>query len=159
MQHRKPDSAWHWLQLKRDAIRQILGFVIGEPPVDPFAQSQTPGVPMAAVATGPPGPSQQRKSAAPRDRTTASPAVLIRRRPSRAASVVEIACLLCFASAATGAPCHFSPASETRRYTNGLSVHSALLAVGGSQNIGSALCVRIVGSMPIAERSDRNHAP
>jgi hypothetical protein len=35
------------LHLKRDEIHQILGFFIGEPPVDPFAQA-------AALATGPP---------------------------------------------------------------------------------------------------------
>ena len=39
------DSTWDWLQLKRDAVRQTLGFFIGEAPVDPFA---------AALATGPP---------------------------------------------------------------------------------------------------------
>jgi hypothetical protein len=33
------------LQLKRDAVHQIFGFFIGEPPLDPFA---------AALATGPP---------------------------------------------------------------------------------------------------------
>jgi hypothetical protein len=42
---KKLDSTWDWLQLDRDAIRQILGFFIGEPPVDPFA---------AVTATGPP---------------------------------------------------------------------------------------------------------
>ena len=44
-QDRKLDSSWDWLRLKRDEIREILGFFIGEPPVDPFA---------AAQATGPP---------------------------------------------------------------------------------------------------------
>jgi hypothetical protein len=44
-QDRKLDSTWDWLQLKRDEIRERLGFLIGEPPVDPFA---------AALATGPP---------------------------------------------------------------------------------------------------------
>ena len=44
-QEKKLDSTWDWLQLDRDAIRQILGFFIGEPPVDPFA---------AVTATGPP---------------------------------------------------------------------------------------------------------
>jgi len=43
-QDRKPGSTLDWLHLKRDEIRQVLGFFIGEPPVDPFA----------AVATGPP---------------------------------------------------------------------------------------------------------
>ena len=44
-QDKKLDSTWDWLRLKPDAIRQVLGFFIGEPPVDPFA---------AALATGPP---------------------------------------------------------------------------------------------------------
>jgi hypothetical protein len=34
-----------WLHLKRDEIRQVLGFFIGETPVDPFA---------TVLATGPP---------------------------------------------------------------------------------------------------------
>jgi hypothetical protein len=46
-QDRKLDSTWDWLHLKRDEIRQVLGFFIGEEPVDPFA-------PAAALATGPP---------------------------------------------------------------------------------------------------------
>jgi hypothetical protein len=46
-QDRKIGSSLDWLQLKRDEIRQILGFFIGEPPVNPFA-------PDAAPATGPP---------------------------------------------------------------------------------------------------------
>ncbi len=44
-QGKKLDSSWDWLRLKPDAIREILGFFIGEPPVDPFA---------APLATGPP---------------------------------------------------------------------------------------------------------
>jgi hypothetical protein len=44
-QDKKLDSTWDWLQLKPDEIREILGFFIGEPPVDPFA---------VALATGPP---------------------------------------------------------------------------------------------------------
>jgi len=47
-QDKKLDSTWDWLQLKRDEIREVLGFFIGEPPVDPFC------APVAAVATGPP---------------------------------------------------------------------------------------------------------
>ena len=51
---RKPDSSpesnWDWRDLRRDAIRQVLGFFIGEPPVDPFAQSPT----SCTAATGPP---------------------------------------------------------------------------------------------------------
>ena len=41
-QDRKLGSTLDWLHLKRDELRQVLGFFIGEPPVDPFA----------AVATG-----------------------------------------------------------------------------------------------------------
>jgi hypothetical protein len=37
-----------WLHLKRDEIRQVLGFFIGEPPVDPFSARAAP------LATGPP---------------------------------------------------------------------------------------------------------
>ena len=47
-QDKKLDSTLDWLQLKRDEIRQVLGFFIGEPPVDPFADSTAP------LATGPP---------------------------------------------------------------------------------------------------------
>jgi hypothetical protein len=47
-QDRKLDSTWDWLHLKRDAIHQILGFFIGEEPVDPFC------APVPALATGPP---------------------------------------------------------------------------------------------------------
>jgi hypothetical protein len=46
-QDHKLDSTSDWLHLKRDGIRQVLGFFIGEEPVDPFAQA-------AAPATGPP---------------------------------------------------------------------------------------------------------
>ena len=44
-QDKKLGSTLDWLQLKRDEIRERLGFFIGEPPVDPFAH---------ALATGPP---------------------------------------------------------------------------------------------------------
>ncbi len=44
-QDRKLDSTWDWLRLKRDELRQVLGFFIGEPPIDPFP---------TAPATGPP---------------------------------------------------------------------------------------------------------
>ena len=47
-QDRKLDSTWDWLQLKRDELRQVLGFFIGEPPVDPFCDATVP------LATGPP---------------------------------------------------------------------------------------------------------
>jgi len=53
-QDKKRGSTLDWLQPKRDEIRQILGFFIGEPPVNPFGQSATPGVPATALATGPP---------------------------------------------------------------------------------------------------------
>jgi hypothetical protein len=46
-QDKKLGSTLDWLHLKRDAIREILGFFIGEEPVDPFA-------PPEALATGPP---------------------------------------------------------------------------------------------------------
>jgi hypothetical protein len=46
-QDRNPDANWDWLDLTRDALRQVLGFFIGEPPVNPFD-------PAAAMATGPP---------------------------------------------------------------------------------------------------------
>jgi hypothetical protein len=42
-----PNTNWDWLRLKRDAVRQVLGFFIGEPPINPLA-------PDAATATGPP---------------------------------------------------------------------------------------------------------
>jgi hypothetical protein len=44
-QDKKLDSTWDWLRLTRDEVRQILGFFIGEEPVDPFA---------TVLATGPP---------------------------------------------------------------------------------------------------------
>jgi hypothetical protein len=46
-QDRKPDANWDWLNMSRDALRQILGFFIGEPPVNPLG-------PDTATATGPP---------------------------------------------------------------------------------------------------------
>ncbi len=50
-QDKKLGSTWDWLHLKRDEIRQVLGFFIGEAPVNPFGQSPAHG---AAPATGPP---------------------------------------------------------------------------------------------------------
>jgi hypothetical protein len=44
-QDKKLGSTLDWLHLKRDEIRQVLGFFIGETPVDPFA---------TVLATGPP---------------------------------------------------------------------------------------------------------
>jgi hypothetical protein len=46
-QDRKPGSNWDWVRMKHDVIRQILGFFIGEPPVNPLELA-------AAIATGPP---------------------------------------------------------------------------------------------------------
>jgi len=47
-QDKKLDCTWDWLHLKRDEIRQALGFFIGEPPVDPYSGLTAP------LATGPP---------------------------------------------------------------------------------------------------------
>ena len=47
-QDSKLGSTLDWLHLKRDEIRQVLGFFIGEPPVDPFSG------PTAPLATHPP---------------------------------------------------------------------------------------------------------
>ena len=44
---KQQDSNWDWLRMKRDTLRQTLGFFIGEPPVNPLQ-------PAAAIATGPP---------------------------------------------------------------------------------------------------------
>ncbi len=46
-QDRKPDANWDWLNMTRDALRQVLGFFIGEPPVNPLGCD-------AAIATVPP---------------------------------------------------------------------------------------------------------
>ena len=46
-QDRVRDSNWDWVRMTRDQIRQVLGFFIGEPPVNPFD-------PAAAIATAPP---------------------------------------------------------------------------------------------------------
>jgi hypothetical protein len=46
-QDRKPHANWDWINASRDALRQVLGFFIGEPPVNPLE-------PAAAIATGPP---------------------------------------------------------------------------------------------------------
>ena len=46
-QDRVRDSNWDWVRMSRDGIRQVLGFFIGEPPVNPLD-------PAAAVATAPP---------------------------------------------------------------------------------------------------------
>ena len=44
-QDKKLGSTFDWLRLKRDEIRLVLGFFIGEPPVDPFAKSPAPYAP------------------------------------------------------------------------------------------------------------------
>ncbi len=46
-QDRNRDANWDWLNPTRDALRQVLGFFIGEPPVNPLD-------PAAAIATAPP---------------------------------------------------------------------------------------------------------
>ena len=48
---RRPTSNWHWWDLNRETIRKVLGFFIGETPVDPFGLSPPP---VATAATGPP---------------------------------------------------------------------------------------------------------
>jgi hypothetical protein len=53
-QDRKPGSDWSWMELTRDGLRRVLGFCIGEAPVDPFAPLEAPGAMVAATATGPP---------------------------------------------------------------------------------------------------------
>ena len=44
-QDRNPKATWDWLNLGRDAPRQILGFFIGEPPVNPFDPAAMSTVP------------------------------------------------------------------------------------------------------------------
>ncbi len=46
-QERKPNANWDWINMSREAMRQVLGFFIGEPPVNPLD-------PAAAIATAPP---------------------------------------------------------------------------------------------------------
>jgi len=46
-QDRTPGATWDWLHPTRETIRQVLGFFIGEPPVNPLD-------PAAAIATAPP---------------------------------------------------------------------------------------------------------
>jgi hypothetical protein len=43
-----------WPEETRDGIRRVLGFIIGEPPRDPFAVLAGPGAGVATGATGPP---------------------------------------------------------------------------------------------------------
>ena len=35
-QDRNPNATWDWLNMSRNALRQVLGFFIGEPPVNPL---------------------------------------------------------------------------------------------------------------------------
>jgi hypothetical protein len=53
-QDRRPTSAWKWWDLKRDETRAVLGFFVGEEPVDPFGLRPGRGTLTPAVATGPP---------------------------------------------------------------------------------------------------------
>ena len=46
-QDRNPNANWDWLNMGRDKLREVLGFFIGEPPVNPLD-------PAAAIATAPP---------------------------------------------------------------------------------------------------------
>ena len=46
-QDRNPKATWDWINMSRDKLRQVLGFFIGEPPVNPLD-------PAAALATAPP---------------------------------------------------------------------------------------------------------
>ncbi len=46
-QDRLHDPNWDWLNMPRDALRHVLGFFIGEPPINPLD-------PAAAIATAPP---------------------------------------------------------------------------------------------------------
>ena len=46
-QDRNPKATWDWVNMTREAMRQALGFFIGEPPVNPLD-------PAAALATAPP---------------------------------------------------------------------------------------------------------
>jgi len=46
-QDHNPNATWDWITMSRDALRQVLGFFIGEPPVNPLD-------PAAAIATAPP---------------------------------------------------------------------------------------------------------
>jgi hypothetical protein len=53
-QDSKRSSDWGWVEMTRDGLRRVLGFCIGEPPVDPFSPLTAPGAMVAAAATGPP---------------------------------------------------------------------------------------------------------
>ena len=53
-QDRRPTTTWKWWNLTREETRAVLGFFVGEEPVDPFRPSPLPGALIPAVATGPP---------------------------------------------------------------------------------------------------------
>jgi hypothetical protein len=46
-QDRKRGANWDWVNIPRDKLRDVLGFFIGEPPINPLD-------PAAAIATAPP---------------------------------------------------------------------------------------------------------
>jgi hypothetical protein len=46
-QDSSPNATWDWINMSREALRQVLGFFIGEPPINPLD-------PAAAIATAPP---------------------------------------------------------------------------------------------------------
>jgi hypothetical protein len=52
-QDKKPGSNWDWLEMKRDALRRVLGFCIGEVTSDSFDPIPELYAPAAAVAPGP----------------------------------------------------------------------------------------------------------
>ncbi len=52
-QDRCPTHGWDWLRLRRDVVRQALGFFIGEEPAVPAGRPAALA-PAAALATGPP---------------------------------------------------------------------------------------------------------
>jgi hypothetical protein len=53
-QDRKVGSNWDWQGMKRDALRRVLGFFIGEAADDLFVPITELSAPGAALATGPP---------------------------------------------------------------------------------------------------------
>jgi hypothetical protein len=53
-QDRVVGSNWEWVGATGEAVRQALGFLIGEDPVEPGETAAAPFLPAAAIATGPP---------------------------------------------------------------------------------------------------------
>jgi hypothetical protein len=47
-QDRQPGSDWSWEQITRDGLRRVLGFFVGEAPVDPFGLAPGPDLATAA---------------------------------------------------------------------------------------------------------------